>query len=339
MMYKLLMAGVVVVGGFFLALNVVLASTASLFVDHLAFNMNENSGWKHSIDASNGQFVALYVEVQTQPGTNPIQNLSVKIDLPGSFVATVTTNATASSTTSGVVSRTDSATIGFRGNSCKLIYEPGSTTVQLDRNRDGSWDFDGGWATDTITTGGINLGDFGTSGNGGVLQIRTKQRVECAGAPSPSPTPSPSPSPSPVASPSPTPVASPSPTPVASPSPTPGGGVQCPGGFSQQLVGNVIMCVQNTNTNTNTNTNSQTQTNNQTVTVNNPAVVPAVLGASVPRKQPETGLGVLGLLSMFGAGPVGMALARYGKGRVKAREEDWTGVAMGLLGTRRATHH
>lgn len=110
----------------------------------------------------------------------------------------------------------------------------------------------------------------------------------------------------PAASPSPTP--SPTPTPVASPSPTP-----TTDGQSQSQ--------------------TQTQNNNQTVNVTNS--IPTVAGATfVPRKSPETGVSVLGLTSMVGAGPVGFALSRFGRGRAIKKEEDLEEVAMNLV-TRR----
>lgn len=315
-------------GGLFLNLQLVLAAVPSLFVTHLGTNISEppTEDWSHNPAADNGDFVQLYAEVGTHV-SDAAQDVTVKFELPSSFTGTGTSTVRATSSTGGVAERSDSVFWNFRGAQCKLVYVPGSADAKLDRNRDGTREHDGS-ISDSIVTSGVNFGTF----TDGVVQVDFKARVECAGAPapSPSPTPTPAPSPSPVVSPSPTPVASPSPSPVS-------GGVQCPAGFSGQLVGNVIMCVQNTNTNTNTNTNSQTQTNNQNVTVNNPA---AVVSAAVPRKQPETGLGVLGLLSVFGAGPVGMALARYGKGRVEAKEEDWMGMARGLMGRKLSrTHH
>src|SRR3990167_9186905 len=125
--------------------------------------------------------------------------------------------------------------------------------------------------------------NFGTFTNG-VVQVTFKARVECQG---------------PAASPSPSPSPSPTPPPPASPSPTPPTG------------GNINI----TNENNNTNTNTQ----NQTVNVSGGTVA----GASVPLKQPETGVSVLGMASIMGAAPVGFALSRFGRGRsvVGKREE------------------
>src|SRR3989344_71001 len=74
----------------------------------------------------------------------------------------------------------------------------------------------------------------------------------------------------------------------------------------------------------------QKQENNQTVNVTVPAVQAASV-STIPVKQPETGVGVLGMASMAGAGPLGLLLARYGKGRITAmKEENLTEIALGL---------
>ena len=69
----------------------------------------------------------------------------------------------------------------------------------------------------------------------------------------------------------------------------------------------------NENKNINKNGQSQSQENHQEVnlTVNN--TQSATTTSSVPVKQPETGAGVLGLMSMFSAGPAGLYLVRYRK--------------------------
>lgn len=103
----------------------------------------------------------------------------------------------------------------------------------------------------------------------------------------------------------PEPEPSPSPSPIPSPEPTPSPAPQ--GGQEQSQEQNQEVNVE------------QNQENNQTVNI----TVPAVAGAStVPVKQPETGVGVLGMASMAGAGPLGLALARYGRGRIRAKKEE-----------------
>ena len=76
----------------------------------------------------------------------------------------------------------------------------------------------------------------------------------------------------------------------------------------------------NTNSNSNTQEQSQTQNNNQTVTVN--VNQSSVLGASVPTKQPETGVSVLGLASFFSAAPFGLMLSRFGKGKLTYKKKE-----------------
>src|SRR3990170_9137119 len=145
----------------------------------------------------------------------------------------------------------------------------------------------------------------------------TKEGNSWCGGPSPSPDPSPSPSatPSPSPSPSPGPVQSPSPTP--NPSPGPEGGQ----GQDQK---------QDQEVNVNVNV-EQKQENNQTVNVGG-----QVAGVStVPVKQPETGPSVLGMASVAGAGPLGLLLARYGRGRIVAKkEEDLTSIASAIVAER-----
>ena len=133
----------------------------------------------------------------------------------------------------------------------------------------------------------------------------TKEGNSWCGGPLPSPTPSPSPSPQPSSVPSP------------SPSPEPEGGQ----GQDQE---------QDQEVNVNVNVN-QTQENNQTVNV-----AGQVAGVStIPLKQPETGVGVLGMASMVSAGPLGLALARYGRGRIVAKkEEDLTSIASDIVSDR-----
>ncbi len=77
----------------------------------------------------------------------------------------------------------------------------------------------------------------------------------------------------------------------------------------------------------------QTQNNNQNQTVNiTNNNTPAVAGVSVPVKQPETGVSVLGLTSMAGAAPVGYLLSRFGRGRTTGkREETLEEIAMGIF--------
>ena len=107
--------------------------------------------------------------------------------------------------------------------------------------------------------------------------------------------------------------------PAASPSPTPSPAASTPpsGGQEQHQ--------------------EQTQNNNQSQTVNvTNTSTPQVLGTSVPLKSPDTGVSVAGLMTMFGAGPLGLALARFGRGRafIAKRKENLAELAKNLVDNR-----
>ena len=108
------------------------------------------------------------------------------------------------------------------------------------------------------------------------------------------------------------PTPSPSPLPSPSPSPVPQGGQE----QKQKQETKVEVKVE------------QKQENNQTVNVTG-----QVAGVStVPVKQPETGPGVLGMVSVAGAGPLGLLLARYGRGRIVGKkDEDLTSIASAIV--------
>lgn len=109
-------------------------------------------------------------------------------------------------------------------------------------------------------------------------------------------------------------VASPSPTPTPSPTPATGG----------------------TNNNSNDNSQSQSQTQNNNQTVNVAVNQGSVLGTSVPKKQPETGVSVLGLASFFSAAPFGLMLSRFGKGQgIYRKKEELGSFATGTFEKRR----
>ncbi len=72
-----------------------------------------------------------------------------------------------------------------------------------------------------------------------------------------------------------------------------------------------------------TNNNTNTNTNNNNININAAAAAPVV------KTTPATGPELIPLMGMFGAGPVGFALSRYGRGTsvLGRKEEDWTGIA------------
>ncbi len=108
----------------------------------------------------------------------------------------------------------------------------------------------------------------------------------------------------------------PAPSPTPTPTPAPASAVTTGGGQSQSQ--------------------SQTQNNTQTVTVN--AAAAAAPAAVVAKTTPATGPEMVTLAGMFGAGPVGFVLSRYGRGMraFGKREEDWTSVATALFSERKS---
>lgn len=87
---------------------------------------------------------------------------------------------------------------------------------------------------------------------------------------------------------------------------------------------------------TQNNSQTQNQTNNQTVNVSVPGAG-QVAGASVPQKQPETGVGLLGMAAMFSAAPLGLILSRYGRGRLIIRKREELGeFAHGIFNARQS---
>ncbi|MEX2027923.1 MAG: hypothetical protein WD988_00295 [Candidatus Curtissbacteria bacterium] len=89
-----------------------------------------------------------------------------------------------------------------------------------------------------------------------------------------------------------------------------------------------------------TQTQSQTQNNNQNVTINNPAAAAAAAPVKTvaAKTTPATGPGELALAGMLGAGPVGFALSRYGRGLKvigKREEEDLMDIAQSLFSERK----
>jgi hypothetical protein len=130
-------------------------------------------------------------------------------------------------------------------------------------------------------------------------------------SPTPSPTEEPSPEVSPSPESSPSPWLDPSPSPDTSPTPQP----------SPSATPTTIIEVH------------QKQENNQTVNVN----TGEVLAVKTPAVQPETGAPVLGFAAVASAAPIGLLLAKFGKGKMAAKkreEETLSSFAHGLVKSR-----
>ncbi len=289
-------------GGLFLGISKASAQgTPNLTVKYLGTNNDVASDpWSHNVTLNAGQHIGFYAEIHNTNVPTTANNVRIKVNLPSaSGVSTATVSA------DNATSVSDSVTVTVNGGG-QLQYIPGSThmTWAPDGNT-ANPQFNGTQMSDDIISGnGLLIGNQNGCNNF-VIQL-SFMAVVTGPSPSPSPTPSVSPTPSP------TPTVTPTPTPAVTPSPTPG----------------IVNENNNTNNNTNNNNINITNTNNST---------PQVLAASAPVSQPKTGVGVLGMASMFGAGPIGLFLSRYGRGRlVSKKEEDLSQSATSIYSERQS---
>lgn len=269
----------------------------SLTVRYEVTNLNGDGGvWKKSTTAKPGDTLQLYVE---------LHNVNVGTTALNPKVRSSFTTGTFTSGTSTTVFWADNASqtsdqIQLTLNpASSLEYVAGSTKLTWDVNGDGVREYDGTPIADGIAQGGISLPGHMNGCNQFIAQISFRVRVVGQVQPSPTPTPTPAPSPS--------------------PSPAPAGNVN-----------------NNTNTNQNTNNININNTQNQTQTVTVAAAAPAAQAAAAPAKQPVTGPSVLGMVAMAGGLPLGLALARFGRGRavVGKKDEDLATIAFSLTRNR-----
>jgi len=293
-----LVAATFIFAGLFLSLKSTLAGSPNLTVLYLGNNNNDPSD---SWDHDVTLSTGQMVQLYTEIHNTNVPSVANNVKVKVVLPSSSgSTTVTVSADNASSVSDSVNLTVNGGG---QLRYVPGSTEVNCNSNTNCT----NGTVADGIVGNGIVLGDQ-TGCNDYIIQVSFLVEVIA-----------------PQASPSPTPSPSPSPTPVVSPSPSP-----------------CVTCGGDTNTNTNTNNNNQeqnqTQNNNQTVNVTQNATQPAVTTAAVPVKQPETGPGVLGLATMFSAAPLGLALARYGRGRVitSRKEENLAGIAKSLVESRQS---
>ena len=297
-----LVASVLSLGGLFLSLPRASAHGNPNMVTKLLVNDVSDSpdaGWVHNLNSQAGRRVQFYVEIHNTIVGTSAHDVTAKVNFPGGTSTSLSIPLTVTSGNANTAS--DNVTINIPAPGARISYVAGSTRLTWDQNGDGVKEFNNTKLSDGVVGSGIRIGN--QSGcNEFIIQLSFL--ADLVGS-TPSPTPSPSPSPSPSPTPSPSPSPSPSPTP---PCTTCG----------------------STNNNDNNNDididieNNQTQTQNVNVTT-----------AAVPVKQPETGAGVLGLATMFSAAPIGLALARYGRGRITTRkEENLAGIAKSLVESR-----
>lgn len=304
-----LTAMVLAISGLFMSLRSASAISPNMTVLYLVNNETAGGGFGKSTNVSAGQTIQLTQDIHNTVVGSTANNVQIKVSLPsgtGSSTATVFTD------NAGNVS--DSVSLNVSGGN--LQYIPGSTRVTWDKNGDGIKEFNNTPVADGITTSGLTLGN--QSGcNAYIIEISFLAKVVAV---TPSPTPTPSVTPSPTPTPTATPSVTPSPTPVVTPSPTPSPA----GGIT----------IQNTNNNNNTNNN----TNNNNINISTGTTAATTTVASVPVKQPETGVGVAGLATMFSAAPLGVVMSRYGKGRLfakKQEEDSLSEIASDLVNSRK----
>ena len=114
----------------------------------------------------------------------------------------------------------------------------------------------------------------------------------------------------------------PSPKPSVKPSPRPS---RSPRPSSTPSPGGIV----NENNNENNNNNSSENTVNITIE-NNPTQTQTV-NVTVPKVLPATGVSTLGMVTMFGAAPLGIILSRFGRGLSSKKKEDLTSIANQLF--------
>src|SRR3989344_134490 len=291
-----LVAVSLVAGGLFMSLKSASAGSPNLTLLYLGNNNNDSSD---SWDHDVTLTSGQQVQLYAEIHNTNVPSTANNVKVKATLPGGTFTDgsSTATLTADNASSVSDSVALHITGGG-QLNYVPGSTVLTWDPNGDGNYEYNLTPVADGIVDGGFTLPSGLNGCNQYIAQVAFLAQVT-----GPSPTPSPTPTPSP------------SPTVAPSPSPTPAAGGD------------------NNNNNNNNNDIDIDIDNNQTQTVN---VSGGVTTASVPVKQPETGVGVLGMTAMFGAAPLGLALSRYGRGRLMTtrKEEDLAEIANGLVNTR-----
>jgi uncharacterized repeat protein (TIGR01451 family) len=267
-----------------------------------AANNPEQSAWMDPVDANPGQIVEFRIVVQNIGDQNQ-PRIQVVSTIPSGASAnpTVNTDIRLPGGTDATDIK-DTATIHVRNGSAQTIsLLPGHTRIFGVTNLYNCPQ--GCDIPDNVANGGMEVGDLGP---GQSVQVGFKVILSGTATPTPTPTA--------------TPTVTPTPTPSVSPSATPANqNLQCPSGTTfQKVEGNNIICINNNNSQSQT----QTQNNNQNVTINNttPSAAPAVLGTTIVRELPKTGLPLAGVAALA-LGPVGYAVKRFGKSNVEETDD------------------
>jgi hypothetical protein len=298
--------------------NIVFAQTFSQGDHLLAANVTTGVTWRDPLDAKTGDLVEFRMLAQNIDANTTINNVIVKGIIP-STVGTNTLTAQAMVSADNAASFTDSVTLNITDPGMHhLVYAPGHVRIfAANYNGQNCTAANGCPGPDSVATTGVNVGNLGYGESAQVLYKAYIIKDDQA-----SPSPSASPSTSPSASPSMSPSASPSMSPSVSPSPSSGNNLQCPNGTKfDKVEGNNIICIlidQNQ-------TQSQTQNNNQNITITNPAPTStgAVLGQTIVKELPRTGLPLLAWATMALV-PAGYGLKKFGKNQVEDNSESAT---------------
>ena len=166
--------------------------------------------WQDPIPADPGEVIEFRVLVQND-GDETAQNVSVRVDFPGTPSLGLVSTAYVTSTNTGTVS--DTTTVNVSGTTPQLhslipghtkMYGPGCTPCVL---------------PDSIAGSGITIGPV-VPGTSNSFQVLFKAYVT-NNRPTPTPTPTPTPNPTPTPTPTPTATPTPTPTTTATPTPTP----------------------------------------------------------------------------------------------------------------------
>lgn len=152
----------------FSSFNSVLAETGSgpdLGMNYQVGNeSNPGAGFGKTTTANIGDFVDFYFEVQNVSVPSDASNFNIKAYVPNFIGGAVTSNASASTTTSCSLSNchtnvSDSVTVNIPANG-RLVYQSGTVRVTADLDQDGTKELNGATISDDVVTGanGFTLG-------------------------------------------------------------------------------------------------------------------------------------------------------------------------------------
>lgn len=293
-------------------------STPSLTISTAVADVESGQGWTKNLNTQGGRTVKFDLQIHnTVPGSQAL-NVYPRVGLPGGSSTSFYVASSVGADNASGAADNNTINIAYPGGS--INYVPGSTRLTWDENGDGNLDFNQTPIADGIASGGIRIGD--QSGcNNFVMRINFLATISGSSVPTTTTTYVPN-QPQVI-----TTYVPSQPQVVVQQVPGPTQTVY------QQVPGPTQTVVQQVPV--------QGQTVVQQVPVPGPTQtivqqIPApgqvkIMQASAPvaTKTPETGLDLVSLAGMFGAGPVGIALSRYGHGlrAFGKREEDWMGIA------------